>query len=234
MAVAAATVAVGAAGVAYAQTPAGVVTVTAKITPTKAGTKSKPKASKIALSVKNSAESKTTAKQIAITFPKTLKLSTKGLPQCTVSDAVLLDKTPQKACKSSIAGKGTASALLGPTTATPAPLAFTVTPVVGKNELIFYLIQNPGNVKAVLHGKISGSKLTIAIPAFLQQPAPGTYSALNGLDTTLSLKKGKNALITSTGCKGGSQKIGVVISYAPNPAPPTAPTGSGSGSSKCS
>jgi hypothetical protein len=230
----AATLALGAAGVAYAQNPAGEVTVTSKITPSKAGTKAKPKASKITLNVVNSAASKTTAAKIAITFPATLKLSTKGLPQCTASDEDVLNKTPQVVCKASIAGSGTAAALLGPTGANPAPLAFKVTPIVGKNELLFFLTQNPGNVKAVLHGKISGKKLTISIPTFLQQPAPGTYSALNGLKTTLSLKKGKNALITSTGCKGGAQKVGVTVTYANNPAPPTAPTGSGSGSSKCS
>jgi hypothetical protein len=230
----AATLAIGAAGVAYAQNPAGEVTVTAKITPTKAGTKAKPKASKIVINVVNSAASKTTAAKIAITFPSTLKLSTKGLPQCTASDDVLLNQTPQKACKKSIAGSGTAHALLGPTAPSPAPLSFKVTPIVGKNELLFFLTQSPGNVKAVLHGKISGKKLTITIPTFLQQPAPGTFSALNGLKTTMSLNKGKHSLLTSTGCKAGAHKIGVTITYAPNPAPPTSPTGSGTGSSKCS
>jgi hypothetical protein len=230
----AATLAIGAAGVAYAQNPAGQVTVTAKVTPTKAGTKAKPKASKIVLNVVNSAESKTTAAKIAIRFPSTLKLSTKGLPQCTATDDEILAKTPTGVCKTSIAGSGTAAALLNPSAAQPAPLAFKVTPIVGKNELLFFLTQSPGNVKAVLHGKISGKKLTISIPTFLQQPAPGTYSALNGLKTTLSLKKGKNALVTSTGCKGGAHKVGVTITYVPNPAPPTSTTGSGSGSSKCS
>jgi hypothetical protein len=230
----AATLAIGAAGVAYAQNPAGEVTVTSKITPSKAGTKAKPKASKIVINVVNSAASKTTAAKIAITFPSTMKLSTKGLPQCTATDDEILAKTPTGVCKSSIAGSGTASALLNPSAAQPAPLAFKVTPIVGKNELLFFLTQSPGNVKAVLHGKISGKKLTIAIPAFLQQPAPGTYSALNGLKTTMSLNKGKNSLISSTGCKSGAQKVGVTITYVPNPAPPTSPTGSGSGSSKCS
>jgi hypothetical protein len=230
----AATLAIGAAGVAYAQNPAGVVDVTAKVTPTKAGTTSKPKAAKIVLEVKNSAVSKTTAAKIAITFPSTLKLTTKGLPQCTASDDDILAKGPAGACKSSIAGSGTAAALLNPSAPQPAPLAFKVTPIVGKNQLLFYLTQSPGNVKAVLHGKISGKKLTISIPAFLQQPAPGTYSALNGLKTTLWLKKGKTSLLTSTGCKGGAHKLGVTITYAANPTPPTKPTGVGSGSSKCS
>ena len=56
------------------------------MSPTKAGTKSKPKSEKLKLSVKNNAESKTTAAKITITFPSTLKISTKGLDQCTASD----------------------------------------------------------------------------------------------------------------------------------------------------
>ena len=89
-------------------------------------------------------------------------------------------------------------------------------------------------MKAVLHGKISGKKLTIEIPGFLQQPAPGTFSALNGLSTTLSMKKGSKALISSTGCKSKKHKIGVTISYAPNPTPPAKSSASDTGDAKCS
>jgi hypothetical protein len=232
MAAGTATLALGAAGIAYAQTPAPAPTATAKVSPTKAGTPSKPKAEKITLSVKNNAESKTTAAKIAITFPSTLKLSTKGLPQCTKSDTEILDQTPQKACKSSIAGKGTANALVNPYAAAPAPLHFVVTPMVGKNELLFHLVA--GGVKAVLHGKISGKKLNITINPELQQPAPSVYSALIDLSTTMSLKKGKSSLITSTGCKGGKHVIPVTITYVPNPTPPAQSTASTKAEAKCS
>jgi hypothetical protein len=233
IAASAAALAVGAAGVAYAQNPAPSITVTAKVSPTKAGTKTKPKAGSVTVKVVNDPASKTTAKSIAISFPSTLKLSTKGLPQCTKSDEAIL-AGPTTACKSSIAGKGTASAILNPTSATPAPLAFKVTPIVGKNEILFYLEQSPGAVKAVLHGKISGKKLTIAIPDFLQQPAPGTYSALNGLETTMKLIKGKSSLISSTGCKSKKHTIGVTVSFAPNPAPPTTSTATNTADATCS
>jgi hypothetical protein len=229
----AATLALGAAGIAYAQNPAPTITVTASVSPTKAGTKAKPKASSVTVKVTNDPASKTTASKIAISFPSTLKLSTKGLPQCTKTDEQIL-AGPTTACKGSIAGKGTASAILNPTSPTPAPLAFKVTPIVGKNEILFYLEQSPGAVKAVLHGKISGKKLTITIPDFLQQPAPGTYSALNGLATTMKLNKGKNALITSTGCTSKKHKIGVTVTFVPNPSPPTSSTASSSADAKCS
>jgi hypothetical protein len=229
----AASLALGVAGMAYAQNPAPKITATAKLSPSKAGTKSKPKASGVTLSVTNDPASKTTAAKIAISFPGTLKLSTKGLTQCTKSDDEIL-AGPTKACKGSIAGKGTASAILNPTSATPAPLNFKVTPIVGKNEILFYLEQSPGNVKAVLHGKISGKKLTISIPDFLQQPAPGTYSALNGLQTTLKLNKGKASLVTSTGCTSKKHKLGVTVSFVPNPGPPASSSASTTAEAACS
>src|SRR3954468_24276591 len=150
MAAGAAALTLGAAGVAYAQLPAGSITGTASVSPTKAGTKSKPKSEKFTLKVTNDPASKTTAKSIKITFPSTLKLSTKGLPQCTASDTKLLGG-PAKVCKSSIAGTGEANAVVNPFATTPAPLKFKVTPVVGKNELLFVL--DSAIADAVLHGK---------------------------------------------------------------------------------
>jgi hypothetical protein len=224
-----AALALGAAGIAYAQTPPPSVDVTTSVSPSKAGTKSKPKSEKLKLTVKNDPSSKTTASKITITFPSTLKLSTSGLDRCTASEDELI-AGPEKVCKKSIAGSGSAHAVLNPF-ASPAPLTFKVVPVVGKNELIFVL---SGSANAVLHGKISGKKMTIAIPDFLQQPVPGTYSALTDLSTTISLKKGKKYLIASTGCKSKKHKIGVQVGYAPNPNPPAAASAKDTAEAKCS
>ena len=81
-----AALAVSTAGVAYAQNPDPSITATASVSPTKAGTKSKPKSETLKLKVVNDPASKTTAKSIEIKFPSTLKMSTKGLDQCTKSD----------------------------------------------------------------------------------------------------------------------------------------------------
>jgi hypothetical protein len=224
-----AALAISTAGVAYAQTAEPSIDVTASVSPTKAGKTSKPTSAKFTLSVKNDPASKTTAKSIAITFPSTLKLSTKGLDQCTASDDALIDDV--NVCKKSIAGKGNARALLNPFATTPAPLTFKVTPLVGKNELIFVLT---GSANAVLHGKISGKKLTIAITPELQQPVPNTFSALNDLSTTLSKKKGSNALITSTGCKSKKHKVSVTVGYAPNPTAPAKSSATNTADAKCS
>ena len=187
-----------------------------KVSPTKAGTKKKPRAATLKLSVKNNDESKTTASQIAVTLPSTMKLSTKGLNECKIEDEALLDGGATKLCKSSIAGKGEAHAKLNPYSTSPAPINFKVTPLVGHNELLFYLEQTNGGVKALLHGTIKGRKLTIKISPELQQPAPGAFSALSDLSTTLKAKKGKKNLLVTTGCTGGKHKVGVKISYVPN------------------
>jgi hypothetical protein len=233
MAAGAAALAIGAAGVAYAQNPAPAPTATGSISPSKAGTKAKPKAVKVTLSVKNNVESKTTAAQIQITFPSTLKLSTKGLKACTASDDAII-AAPTTACKGSVAGKGTSNAIINPYAATPFPIHFNVTPIVGKNQLIFYLHATNFSTDAVLHGKIVGRKLTIAINPELQQPTPGVYSALNDLSTTLKLTKGTASLFSTTGCTGGKQKVGVKISYVPNPTPPAASSASTTANAKCS
>ncbi len=216
-------------GVAQAQTAEPKIDVTASVSPSKAGTKSKPKSTKLTLAVKNDPASKTTAKSITISLPSTLKLSTKGLDQCTASDTALIDNV--NVCKKSIAGKGAARALLNPFAASPAPLTFKVTPVIGKNELIFVL---SGSANAVLHGKISGSKLTIAITPAQQQPVPNVYSALNDLSTSLSKIKGSNSLVTSVGCKSKKHKISVTVGYAPNPTAPAKPSASNTADAKCS
>ena len=229
----AAAAALGAAGIAYAQNPAPTPTATVKVSPSKAGTKSKPKAIKLTLTVKNNDDSKTTASKIAIKIPSTLKLSLTGLPACTKSDDDLINQGPS-ICKSSIAGSGSANAKLTPFGAGAANVAFKVTPIVGKKELLFHLAATGVSNNYVLHGKISGRTLTITIPPAVQQPVPGLYSALSDLTSTLSLKKGSHSLLTSTGCSGGSHKVGVTLSYSPNPTPPATGTASASGKAKCS
>src|SRR5215207_3012667 len=69
----------GMTGVANAQNPAPTIDVTASASPSKAGTKSRPKSEKFKLDVQNDPLSKATASKITVTFPSTLKLSTSGL-----------------------------------------------------------------------------------------------------------------------------------------------------------
>jgi hypothetical protein len=230
----AAALAVATAGAAYAQGVAPAPTSTAKISPSKAGTKKKPKAISLTVAVKNNDESKTTAKAIVITLPSTIKFSTKGLKECKGSDQTLLAAGPLTKCKSSKAGSGNAHAFLNPYSATPAALDFKVTPLVGHNEVLYYLEQTNGGVKTLLHGKVKGSKMTIAITPELQQPAPGVYSALRDLTTTLKATKGKHSLLSSTGCKSKKQKIGIEVDYTPNPTAPLKSSATAPAEAACS
>lgn len=230
----AAVLAVGAAGVAHAQTAPPTIVVKPKVSPSKAGTKHKAKAEKFTLTVTNNVDqSKATANTIKITFPRTLKLSTKGLPHCTKSDDTLISQGPKKACKKSIAGSGASHVILGPYDASPTNVTFTVTPLVGKNEMLYFINAPAINTSAVLHGKIRGQSQTIVITPNLQQPVPGLFTAIVDLKTTLSLKKGKHSLITSRGCSGGAHKVKVTETFIPNPTPPAATSATASGKASC-
>jgi hypothetical protein len=215
------------------------VTSTTKVSPTKAGTKKKPKSIKITTFIKNNVPN-TTAAKIEIDFPKTVKISGKGLTVCKIGTF----STPggQANCpKGSKAGSGVSHATLGRPGQPQAPLNFDVTAYVsGPKLIVFYLQQQGGSVQKALKGTISSAsgkfkqKLTIVIPPDLQQPIPGLYGALTDLKSTLSNKKGKHSLISTSGCSKKKQVFGAKLTFAPNPAPPPKPSASGTSSAKCS
>jgi len=210
------------------------VSASTSVSPKKAGTKNKPKPAKITTFVKNNIPN-TTASKIEIDFPKTVKISGKGLTTCKLSK---IQANGPSACPSkSKAGTGLTHAVVGPDRI---PLNFDVTAFVGgKNLVIFYIKQQGGTVSKALSGVISkgsggfGQKLVISIPPDLQQPAPGLYAALVDLKSTLQLKKGKNALISSVGCKNKKHKFGAKLTFAPNPAQPPKPSASGTSTATC-
>jgi hypothetical protein len=232
IAVIAALAALAMATVAVAQS--GDVSATTTVSPTKSGTKKKPKSIKITTFVKNNVPG-TTAAKIEIDFPKTVKISGKGLTACKLS---AIQANGPTACPSkSKAGTGLSHAVVGPGRV---PLNFDVTAFVGgKNLVIFYIKQQGGTVSKALQGKISkgsrgfAQKLVITIPPDLQQPAPGLYAALVDLKSTLKLKKGNHALISSVGCKKGKHKFGAKLTFAPNPAQPPKPSATGTSTAKC-
>jgi len=221
------------ASVAVAQTAD--VESTTTVSPSKAGTKKKPKAVKITTFVKNNVPN-TTASKIEIDFPATVKLSGKGLVKCAITE---FSKPGGKAnCDDkSKAGSGVSNAVVGPERA---PLVFNVSAYVGGNNLIiFYIEQQGGGVTKALQGKISSAsgkfkqKLVITIPPDLQQPAPGLYAALTDLKSTIYNKKGKNSLVSSIGCKKKKHTFGSKLTFAPNPAAPPKPSASGTSTAKC-
>jgi hypothetical protein len=208
--------------------------VTAKLAPAKAGTKAKPRNSKLSLFVKNN-QTDATVDTITVFLGKKLKLDGKGFKYCTANT---LNTQGKDACPSgSKAGGGTASAVLGPG---HAPLNFTVDAYVGsKNTIIFYTQQVGGAVRKGLVGKVSkasgkyGSKIVITIDDDLQQPAPGVFSSLVQLRTTIGAKKGKHYLISSTGCSSKKHNFGVKFTFNPNSTFPAVGSAEGSTKSTC-
>jgi hypothetical protein len=220
------------ASVAFAQNAAP--DVTAKFTPSKAGTKKKPKNGKLTLSVKNN-QNDATVDTIVVNLGKQIKVDGSGFKYCTANTLNTQGKT---ACPSgSKAGGGTASAVVGPD---HVPLKFTVDAYVGsKNSIIFYTQQVGGTVRKALVGKVTkgsgkfGSKITIKIDEDLQQPAPGVYSSLVGLDTTIQAKKGKKYLIRATSCKKKKHDFGVKFNFNPNATFPAVGSTEGTTTSSC-
>jgi hypothetical protein len=226
----AALTAFGGASAALAQTAAA-PTLTVTVAPSKAGTKKKPKNSSIHLVVVNN-DTKRTLQQVAITMPKTLKVSGKGFKTC--SAAKLNASGPSVCPKGSKIGSGSSDALVGVNGPSQTPLHFVVTAFVsGKNAISFYLHSTGIPVNVVAPGKVSGHKLIVQVPQAAQQPAPGTWAGLVKLDTTLKGKAPKKRyLIASTGCKGGKQKFSAALTFANNGVSP-AGTVTTTGASKC-
>jgi hypothetical protein len=210
-AVAALTV-IGLVSVATAQTPGADLDV--KVTPTNAGTKKKPKNSSLALEIVNG-DTTRTMNRLTITLPRTVKLSAKGLTRC--SEDTLEASGPSECPRAARLGKGLATAKLGVNTDAPQDLTFDVTPVIlGAKKLGFYLAARELPVNVLAPGRISGRKLIIDVPQTAQQPAPGTWAGLVSLEAKLGARKGKNFLLSTTGCTRKKHKVKAALTFVDN------------------
>lgn len=213
--------------VAFAQNPAPIAELDVRMSPSKVGTKKKPRNGRLVLSAKTNRESRSTASKIEIWIPKGAAMNTRRLKTCSARKLNAQGKT---ACpRASKAGTGEADALLNPYADNPAPIKFVVTAYVGgKNKLLFYLESDSPEVAQALTGKITkvrhriyAQKLTIKIPDNLQQPAPGVYSSLQSLETSISARRGKNYLIPLTKCPRARElQYRLRLTFVDNPNPP--------------
>ena len=203
------------AAVASAQTPPASMKV--KVKPKDAGTTSNPKNSSIHFEIVNNDTSRTMSK-LAITTPKTFKLSAKGLKTC--GEHTLETRGPSACPKKSRVGEGVAHALLGVGSATPTPLTFDVTPVVlGAKRIAFHLQSREfAELAPVAVGKLSPRKrrLTITVPDVAQQPFPNTWAGLVSLEATLKAKQGKHMLASTTGCTKRKHKFSAKLTFVDN------------------
>ncbi len=216
------------AAVAVAQYQLPTVTFDAGVTPTDAGTKKKPKNSKIKLDLKVPKEARVTADQIVFNLPQHVRVSGAKFKYCP-STELDTTKNPNKCPSGSKVGTGTATAAFGPNLT---PINFNVTLFAGsRNELGIWLQATNLPIAKALRGVISraGSpffqKITIDIPPELQRQL-GAYVYLTGLNATIGAtngRKGKNrrGLITTIGCpKDKKHRFEARVRFVPNPNPP--------------
>lgn len=203
---------------AIAQTPESRLTVSAS--PKDAGTKRKPKNTKLTFELSVNKPG-TTVGAIELKLPKQLKLSGKGLGRCNFDDLNAGGPTVCPA-KSKAGPDGEAHAVVGPANA---PIDFVVSPFVeDSNTLMFYL--NSLVAQRAIRGEITskGRKLTIEIPEDLRRPG-GLDASLTGIKQTFSGKVGKKKfLVSSTGCRKKKWKFSGNLVFANdridgNPAP---------------
>jgi hypothetical protein len=210
--------------VAMAQVAEPVITWKASASPSKAGTKKKPKSVKLKTNFSVNAESKKTLSGINYYIPKQIKLSGAGFKYCS---ADTINASGEAACpKGSKIGAGTSTALLGPQ---QTPLDFTVNVYAGgKSELALAL---SGAVTIAFKAPIVkgtngyGQIIQVAIPPSVQSPAPSLYSYVTNVATTIGAKVTKGsgkkkktyAFAGLTSCpKNKKITSGVQLVYAQN------------------
>ena len=194
---------------AFAQAPES--TFKAKASPTKVGTKNKPKNTTLSFGV-TLEKPNTTVEFIDLGLPKGLTLSGKGMKRCSVD--ILAAEGPSGCPSGSKAGPtGTATADLGPEGPSQQQLHFQVSPfVLDSNSFVFYVASDTGSgiaVQSPITGEITGSghKLRIRIPQELRQPVPGVDASLTSLNQSFSGKRGSKYIVSSTGCKNKKHKF---------------------------
>lgn len=195
---------------ALAQVAEPVITPSANVTPTNGGTKKKPKNAKVRLAFTVNKESRKTLSGINYFVPSNIKLSGKGFPSCSADK---INASGEGKCpKGSKVGSGTATAVLGPS---QQPLSFTVNVYSGGNSELALALK--GAVEIAFKAPIVpadtpyGQEIKVTIPPSVQSPAPGLYSYVTSVDTTI----GKTFSKTVTKkVHGKKKKVKVTYRYA--------------------
>ena len=227
-------------------------TLTAKVTPSKAGTKKKPRNVVVSagVSVVRTAPDaeNPTADPIVIYFPKQFVFGNRHFKKCSKTT---LDTGGVAACpRGSRIGQGTASATLGPG---DSPLEFDTTFFnAGAKRIVIHLqrvstdgsrqkqeglFESPVGTLTRASGKY-GSKLTVRIPFGVKRPGStednpsDTFSKLVKLDFKLDKKYKRQTFLRSTGCKG-SWAFNSRLVFEPNPNPPSVSSTSKSAKVPC-
>jgi len=195
------------------------------VSPSKAGTKAKPKSVKLKITTtttpKDSAQFATT--KAVLYFDKNLKLGGSKFKSCTVAKILADESTCPKGSK---VGGGTAKAQAGPGGSLKVePIQVTAFNGPKGKSLLLHVVYVQLGIDQVLDSKLSsatglfGTKLTVPIPAALQQPATGLYATLTEFITSVSGKatdKAKTPYVGLVGCSGGKLNFKGVFTYNDN------------------
>lgn len=201
---------------------ADTASLTVKVTPTKAGTKKKPKNSTYTLDIVNG-NTQRTMSDLDVFLAKNVKLSLKGMPSCAPDD-IFARSCPSRA----VLGRGEAKAKVG-VNGDPAQvrdLTFEVTafktrsPVTNK-EMLGFFIDDGASLQFLTETTLTkasgkyGQKLHIDVPELAQRVGT-TYNGLVSLKTTLKKKVGKRYLISTVGCKARKHPYKVDLTFIDN------------------
>lgn len=190
------------------------VTVTAKVTPNRAGTKERPQPVKLQVDFKwailENAE-QPIVQTFDVLFPKGSQYNGGKYPKCT--ENTLSRSGPQGCPKGSIMGSGTGNAFADTVVTHP-----RITVVNGGSKRVYFytVLNNPARVQAPVPGVItkrSGKwayRLQVKVPQVLQVVA-GVPIQL----TSLTVKAGKGSWLATTSCgPGGKWPYSVTTGYS--------------------
>jgi hypothetical protein len=190
---------------AVAQTPAPETTIsgTAKVSPSKAGTKKKPQTVGLNINAKwqtsgPDGENKPIVQKVIIDFPKGSLYNGGKVAKCSASQ--LARKTPQAACPKAIMGTGTGSAWADTAEAGP---KFTLVNGGAKQIFLYTTLQNPAAIAAPVPGSVvkykGGYRLTMTIPKTLQVVA-ATPISLRSVNIKTNAAAKKAGWLQTTSC----------------------------------
>jgi hypothetical protein len=196
-------------GTALAQTT---MDASLRLSPSKAGTSTKPKPVGLTLGIEGGTQSGTgqpdTSTRIRVQLLKGIKWNGKLWPKakrCSVSKANA-QGSPSACPKGSRIGNGHVTALGGNGTVVE-EIDLTAFVTTGGGLGLFLTATQPLPINAMLEGKVSGQTINVAIPANIQEPVTGVATGIKSLTFTLNGKtkvKGKTrGALESSACSGG-------------------------------
>jgi hypothetical protein len=191
----------------------------------KAGTATNPKSvGKINVTITTTPHEAAPAyatQKAVVHFDKNLVFSSSKFPSCTKAQAEAIPVSPK--CTAAQVGTGSAKATVAAINANP---TLTVTAYNGPGgKKLWLLVKEPTfQINSVLDGTLSadtgkyGKKLTVLIPANLQQPLPGVYATLTEFKTSVSgtATAKKVPYIALKGCTGGKLNYGGDFTFTDN------------------